>query len=61
MNNEDLLVGWKEIADHLRVSISTAKRWARRRGLPVHRLQGQIRADRKAVESWVIDHSRVRS
>lgn len=31
----DLLTGWKEIAQHLRVSEKTAMRYSKERGLPV--------------------------
>ena len=34
------LVGWKEISNHLRVSVRTAQRWARAFGLPVYRPVG---------------------
>jgi hypothetical protein len=30
-----LLVGWQQIADYLRISISTAKRWKKHYGLPL--------------------------
>ena len=30
-----LLVGWQEIADYLRISVSTVKRWNKHYGLPV--------------------------
>ena len=31
----DLLIGWKEIAQHLRVSEKTAMRYSKEKGLPV--------------------------
>jgi hypothetical protein len=36
----DCLNGWKDIADHLKVSTRTAHRWEREFGMPVHRVPG---------------------
>jgi TolB-like protein/Tfp pilus assembly protein PilF len=36
---EDILEGWKAIADHLHKTERTAQRWERTRGLPVRRLK----------------------
>lgn len=36
----DRLDGWKAIADYLGKDVSTAIRWARHRGMPVHRVPG---------------------
>lgn len=46
-------VGWKEIARILGVSVRTARRWARKKSLPVYRLQGQVRLDRDDLKNWL--------
>lgn len=52
-----LLAGWKAIAQHLGVSVVTAKRW-RRAGLPVHTPAGRsVLAFTVEINNWV----RVRS
>jgi len=33
-------MGWKEIGEHLRISVRTVQRWERELGLPVHRVPG---------------------
>jgi excisionase family DNA binding protein len=50
-------VGWKAIAEALSTSTRTARRWAKKKGLPVYRLQGQVRIDREDMEIWV-EHNR---
>jgi hypothetical protein len=48
--------GWKEIADHLGVSVRTARRWEAERGLTVHRVGGSSKdavfADRTELDVW---------
>jgi Tol biopolymer transport system component len=50
------LDSWKEIADYLKRDVSTAKRWERSKGLPVHRLAGgrrsTIYAFRSELDAW---------
>lgn len=43
-NQSQRLRGWKEIGRHFGVDERTAKRWEATRGLPVHRLPGEMRA-----------------
>lgn len=50
------LQSWKEIASYLQRGVSTAQRWARAEGLPVHRLPhakaGTVFAYRTEIDSW---------
>lgn len=52
----DRLEGWKQIASHLRIDISTAKRWGKE-GLPVHRQVhtkiGRVFAYQPELDAWV--------
>jgi len=51
------LDSWKEIADYLHRDVSTVMRWARRRGLPVHRVPGGRRhavfAILQEINAWL--------
>lgn len=51
------LDGWKTIADYLGKDISTATRWARKRGMPVHRVPGgkgaTVYAYTDELDAWV--------
>lgn len=51
-----LLMGWKEIASHLRCGVRTAQRWASH-GMPVRRLgsgpKGRAVADSKLLDAWL--------
>ena len=53
---EDRLHSWKEIAAYLNRGISTAQRWSRTEGLPVHRLPhakaGTVFAYRSEIDAW---------
>lgn len=54
---EDLrLDSWKEIAGHLRRGVTTAQRWEKDEGLPVHRLPhgraGSVFAWRTELDAW---------
>ena len=40
-----VLIGWKQIAAYLRCAVSTARRQARGKGLPVFRVGGSVRAN----------------
>lgn len=49
------LTSWKEIADHLGVTVRTAQKWENERGLPVRRLpgpRGMVRASVAELEAW---------
>lgn len=46
------LVGWKEIADALGVSETTAQEWARSHGLPVARFMGKVEARTSDLKAW---------
>ncbi len=52
----DTLRSWKEIAAHLRCSVSTAQRWEKREGLPVrrhvHDKLGSAYASASEIECW---------
>lgn len=55
MPTSEQLSSWKEIARHLGVTVRTAQKWERERGLPVHRLPGQrsiVSASVLEVDSW---------
>ncbi len=49
------LNSWKEIADHLGVTVRTAQRWEEERGLPVTRLpggRGRVSANLEELDRW---------
>jgi len=49
------LTSWKEIADHLGVTVRTAQKWEAERGLPVRRLageKGRVSATTSGLERW---------
>lgn len=53
---EDRLGSWKEIAAYLKRGVSTAQRWSRTEGLPIHRLPhakaGTVFAYRTEIDTW---------
>ncbi len=55
--DNDRIHGWRAIADFLQRDERTAKRWEKQRGLPVHRIPGEGRANvyvhRSEVEDWL--------
>ena len=58
MTNDDtpVLTSWKEIAQHLQVTVRTAQLWEKQRGLPVRRVPGRrgrvfLRVDE--LEAWL--------
>ena len=55
--DNDRIQGWRAIADFLTRDERTAKRWEKQRGLPVHRIPGQGRANvygyRSELEAWL--------
>jgi len=54
-DNHEPIVGWLAIAAHLRVEKTTAQRWERHNGLPVHRLPGKrggVYARVEELEAW---------
>jgi len=49
------LTSWKEIAEHLGVSVRAAQKWEQERGLPIQRLpgeKGRVSADPLALDRW---------
>jgi tetratricopeptide (TPR) repeat protein len=61
---EDLLEGWKAIADHLRKTERTVQRWEKNKGLPVRRLradpaeeQGRVYAYKSELDAWWNRHT----
>jgi Tfp pilus assembly protein PilF len=48
---QDILQGWKDIAVYLDRNVRTVYRWEKHRGLPVHRMPGDGRANVYAVPS----------
>jgi len=61
---EDLLEGWKAIADHLRKTERTVQRWEKNKGLPVRRLrtdpaeeQGRVYAYKTELDVWWNRHT----
>jgi hypothetical protein len=57
MTQEDRLDGWKQIADHLKVSQKTAHRWEKEDNLPVirrnKRRNGPVLAKKSALDAWL--------
>ena len=53
---EDRLDSWKEIALYLNRDVTTAQRWEKREGMPVHRhlhdRMGSVYASRAELDSW---------
>ena len=61
VRNEDLLSGWKEIADYLNKSIRTVQRWAGKKGLPVMYPAGMgstPHASKKSLDNWALRRPR---
>src|SRR5215472_12583579 len=59
----DLLDGWKAIADHLGKTERTVQRWEKSKGLPVRRLQAdspeeqpRVFAYKSEIDSWWKEH-----
>jgi Tol biopolymer transport system component len=54
---EDRLDSWKEIAAYLNRDVTTAQRWEKREGMPVHRhvhdRMGSVYASRAELDAWV--------
>lgn len=48
-----VLIGWKQIAAYLRCAVSTARRQARNKGLPVFRIGGSVRANVSDIKRWL--------
>ena len=55
-NTQDRLDSWKEIAVYLNRDVTTAQRWEKREGMPVHRHQhdriGSVYAFRSELNAW---------
>ena len=53
---EDRLDSWKEIAAYLNRDVTTAQRWEKREGMPVHRHLhdriGSVHASREELDAW---------
>ena len=59
LDDEDLLEGWKAIADHLDKTERTVQRWEKRKALPIRRLragsadeQGRVFAYKSELDAW---------
>src|SRR5215471_14523694 len=59
LNDEDLLEGWKAIADHLDKTERTVQRWEKSKALPVRRLRassaeehGRVFAFKSELDAW---------
>jgi TolB-like protein/Tfp pilus assembly protein PilF len=59
LDHDDLLEGWKAIADHLNKTERTVQRWEKTKGLPVRRLktgaadeQGRVFAYKSELDAW---------
>jgi TolB-like protein/Flp pilus assembly protein TadD len=54
---DEPLDSWKEIANHLRRSLQTVRRWERQEGLPVHRhqhgKQATVYAYKREIDAWL--------
>lgn len=46
------LDSWKEIAAYLNRDVSTAQRWEKKKGLPVHRKLGTVFAFKPEIDAW---------
>jgi TolB-like protein/tetratricopeptide (TPR) repeat protein len=59
----DRLDSWKDIAAYLKRDVSTAQRWERREGLPIHRQQhdklGSVYAFRHEIDAWRVTRARL--
>jgi GAF domain-containing protein len=57
MENSPVLKSWKEISAFLRVTVRTAQRWERDRGLPVHRTRAEkgsaVLGFREEIQTWL--------
>ena len=56
------LVGWKEIAEYLRLNTRTAQKWESEKELPVHRYpgeKGRVYAYADEIEAWKEGHGAV--
>src|SRR4051812_14664025 len=57
-NSATLLHSWKEIAAYLGRDVRTVMRWAKDKGLPVHRVPGGVRAAvfayREEMDAWLL-------
>ena len=57
MQQDDLLNGWKEIADYLKVDRKTAQRWEASDNLPIlrpeKRRKGPVLAKKSALDAWL--------
>ena len=52
----EAMVTWKEIAEYLRVSVPTAKRWRKKKGMPVKCPGGKVvRAFADELDTWQRD------
>lgn len=54
---ESLLNGWREIAEFIGYSEETARKLAKKDGLPIFRSSCGVIASRKVIECWVIENS----
>ncbi len=63
IGNHDRLDSWKSIAAYMERTVSTAKRWEKEEGLPVHRhihnKQASVYAYRSEIDGWRENRSRV--
>jgi Tol biopolymer transport system component len=61
MGAEDRLDSWKEIAAYLKRDVTTAQRWEKREGMPVHRhlhdKMGSVYALRTELDGWMRSRS----
>jgi hypothetical protein len=50
---DDVLTGWQQISEYLRVSQKTAQRYKNLKGLPVtYNGAGRVEATRQALDGW---------
>jgi Tol biopolymer transport system component len=58
---EDRLTSWKAIAAYVKRDVTTAQRWEKREGMPVHRhlhdKRGSVYAFRGELDAWLKDRS----
>ena len=57
MRNLDILESWKEIADYLKKAERTCRRWEKKFGLPIHRMDGspkaRVFAYKHELDKWI--------
>lgn len=52
---DDMLIGWDDITEYLKVSRVTAWTWSKKYGMPIILMpSGQVRASKIEIHKWII-------